>query len=118
MNKNMAPKLLNLSCFEAFGVIFCPDVCSDFCLVFGGPGVTRAFLNNAKNEGLPRVTAQRCRHRHHNHTETICTKHRTGTDLVKVELGEGTGEEILVQKDHRGTVTAFGSEKESLRPIP
>ena len=29
----MAPKLPNLPCFEAFGVIFCPDFCSCFCLV-------------------------------------------------------------------------------------
>ena len=36
MNKHMAPKLLNLPCFEAFGVIFCPDVCSYVCLVCGG----------------------------------------------------------------------------------
>ena len=33
MNKNTAPKLPNLPCFEAFGVIACPDVCSYFCLV-------------------------------------------------------------------------------------
>ena len=25
MNKNMAPKLLSMPCFEAFGVRFCPD---------------------------------------------------------------------------------------------
>ena len=30
------PKLQNLPCFKAFGIIFCPDVCSYFCLVFGG----------------------------------------------------------------------------------
>ena len=38
MNKNMAPKLPNLPCFKAFGVMFCPDVCSYFCLVCGGGG--------------------------------------------------------------------------------
>ena len=36
MNKHMAPNCRNLPCFEAFGVIFCPDVCSYFCLVCGG----------------------------------------------------------------------------------
>ena len=38
MNKNMAPKLSNLPSFEAFGVIFCPDFSSYFCLVCGGRG--------------------------------------------------------------------------------
>ena len=41
MDNNMAPKLPNLPCFEAFGVIFCPDVCSYFCLVCGGRGHQR-----------------------------------------------------------------------------
>ena len=36
MNKNMASKLPNLPCFEAFGVIIGPHVCSYFCLVCGG----------------------------------------------------------------------------------
>ena len=31
MNKHMAHKLPNLPCFEAFGAIFCPNVCSYFC---------------------------------------------------------------------------------------
>ena len=31
MSKNMAAKLSSLPCFEAFGVMFCPDVCSYFC---------------------------------------------------------------------------------------
>ena len=35
----MAPKLPNVPCFAAFGVIFCPDVCSYFCPVCGGAGV-------------------------------------------------------------------------------
>ena len=43
MNKNMAPKLPNLPCFEAFGVIFCTDVCSYFCLVCGGWGSLAYF---------------------------------------------------------------------------
>ena len=43
MNKNMAPKLPNLLCFQAFGIIFCPDACSYFCLVCGGRG-SLAFL--------------------------------------------------------------------------
>ena len=43
MNKNMAPKLPNLPCFEAFGVIFCTDVCSYFCLVCGGRGSLAYF---------------------------------------------------------------------------
>ena len=43
MNKNMAPKLTKLPCFEAFGVIFCPDVCSYFCLVCGGRGSLAYF---------------------------------------------------------------------------
>ena len=37
MNKNMAPKL-SLPGFKAFGVMFCPDVCSYFCLACGGGG--------------------------------------------------------------------------------
>ena len=41
MNKQMALKLPNLPCFEAFGVIFCPDVCSYFFLVCGGGGHQR-----------------------------------------------------------------------------
>ena len=50
MNKTMAPKLPNLPCFEAFGVVFCPHVCSYFCLVCGGGGgggrgVTSVSLN-------------------------------------------------------------------------
>ena len=58
----MPPELSSLPCFEAFGVIFCPDFCSYFCLacerrgslarfsnfvfVFseGGSGSARAFL--------------------------------------------------------------------------
>ena len=43
MNKNMAPKLPNWPCFEAFGVIFCPDVYSYFCLVCGGRGSLAYF---------------------------------------------------------------------------
>ena len=43
MNKKMAPKLPNLPCFEAFGVIFCPDCCSSFCLVCGGWGALAYF---------------------------------------------------------------------------
>ena len=43
MNKNMAPKLPNLPRFEAFGVIFCPDVCSYVCLVCGGRGSLAYF---------------------------------------------------------------------------
>ena len=34
----MAPKLPNLPCFEAFGVVFCPDVCLYFALRVGGRG--------------------------------------------------------------------------------
>ena len=49
MNKNMAPKVPNLPCFEAFGVEFCPDVCSYFCLVCGGAGVTSVFLTKHKS---------------------------------------------------------------------
>ena len=41
MNKNMAPKLSSLPCFEAFWVIFCPGVCSYFCLACGGGGHPR-----------------------------------------------------------------------------
>ena len=41
MNKKMAPKLSSLSCFEAFGVVFCPDFCSYFCLVCAWGGFTR-----------------------------------------------------------------------------
>ena len=44
MNKYMAPKLPNLPCFQAFGVIFCPDVCSYFCLVCGGWQGTQNYL--------------------------------------------------------------------------
>ena len=36
MNKKMAPKLPNSPCFEAFGITFCPDLCSYFCLVCRG----------------------------------------------------------------------------------
>ena len=38
MSKNMAPELPNLPCLKAFGVIFCPDVCSYFRLVCRGRG--------------------------------------------------------------------------------
>ena len=34
----MAQKQSNLPCFEAFGVISCPDFCSYFFLVCGGGG--------------------------------------------------------------------------------
>ena len=44
MNKYMAPKQPNLPCFEALGVILCPDLCLYFCFVCGGPGVTSVFL--------------------------------------------------------------------------
>ena len=50
MNINMALKLSSLPGFEAFWVILCPDVCSYFCLVCGGGGVTCAFLKH-KLEG-------------------------------------------------------------------
>ena len=40
----MVPKVSSLPYFEAFWVIFGPGVCSYFCLVCGGAGVTRAFL--------------------------------------------------------------------------
>ena len=43
MDKHLAPKLPNLPCFEAFGAIFCPDVCSYFCLVCGGRGSPAYF---------------------------------------------------------------------------
>ena len=43
MNKNMAPKLPNSPCFEAFGVLFCRHVCSYFCLVCGGRGSLAYF---------------------------------------------------------------------------
>ena len=43
MNKNMAPKLPHLPCFEAFGVIFCPDFSSYACLVCGGRGSPTCF---------------------------------------------------------------------------
>ena len=43
MNNNMAPKLPKLPCFEAFGVLFCPDVCSYFCLVCGRRGSLACF---------------------------------------------------------------------------
>ena len=46
MNKYMAPELSSLPCFDAFWVVFCPDICSYFCFACGGAGVTRAFLNN------------------------------------------------------------------------
>ena len=39
----MAPKLPNLPCFQAYWVIFCPDVCSYFCLVCGGRGSPAYF---------------------------------------------------------------------------
>ena len=45
MSKHMAPKLPNLPCFEAFRVIFCPGVCSYFCLVCGVRGFTSVFLH-------------------------------------------------------------------------
>ena len=38
MNKNITPRLSSLPCFEAFGVIFCPESCSHFCLVCRGQG--------------------------------------------------------------------------------
>ena len=38
MNRIMTPKLPDFPCFQAFGVIFCPDVSSYFCLVCGGRG--------------------------------------------------------------------------------
>ena len=47
MNKYMAPKLPNLPCFKAFGVMFCPDVCSYFCLACGA-GVTSVFLKQGR----------------------------------------------------------------------
>ena len=34
--KIWSPELSSLPCFEAFGVIFCTDFCSYFCLVCGG----------------------------------------------------------------------------------
>ena len=40
----MVFKLPKLPCFEAFEVIFCPDLCSYVCLVCGGAGVTGVFL--------------------------------------------------------------------------
>ena len=56
MNKNMAPKLPNLPCFEAFGVIFCTDVCSYFCLVCGGRG-SLAQIGNPPRLKPPRLAA-------------------------------------------------------------
>ena len=38
MNKNMAAKLSNFPCFEAFGVIFCPDFVYILALYVGGGG--------------------------------------------------------------------------------
>ena len=52
MNKDMTPKLPNLPCFEAFGVIFWPDVCSYFCLVCGGRGSLAYFWLSAKIQGF------------------------------------------------------------------
>ena len=43
--KNMAPKLPNLSCFGAFWVIFCQDVC--FALHVGGRGSLAYFWGMA-----------------------------------------------------------------------
>ena len=43
INKNMAPKVSGLLCFEAFGVICCPDCCSYFAL-YVGAGITCALL--------------------------------------------------------------------------
>ena len=48
MNKNMAPKLPNVPCFEAFGVVFCLDVCSYFGLVCGGRGSLAYFWRISK----------------------------------------------------------------------
>ena len=56
MNKNMAPKLPNLPYFEAFGVIFCPDVGSYFCLVCGGGGHQR--ISEKASQCKPTVTVQ------------------------------------------------------------
>ena len=43
----MASNLSNLPCFEALGVMFCPDFCSDFCPVFGErpPGLIQHMLS-------------------------------------------------------------------------
>ena len=59
MNKDMAPKLPNLPCFEALGVIFCPDVCSYFCLVCGGWG-SLAYLREMAIANANANAAMRC----------------------------------------------------------
>ena len=43
MNTNMATKLSSLPCFEAFGVMFCQDFCSDICFACGGRGSLSRF---------------------------------------------------------------------------
>ena len=51
MNKHLVARLSNLPCFKTFWVIFCPDVCSYFCLVCGGQGSLargRYLIGNAK----------------------------------------------------------------------
>ena len=45
MNRSMAAKLSSLPCFGAFGVILCPDVCSDVCLLCGGWESLARFCN-------------------------------------------------------------------------
>ena len=50
MNKNMAPRLPNLPCFEAFGVIFCVQIFVHiFALYAGGGGHWRISEKSRAN---------------------------------------------------------------------
>ena len=59
LTRTWPPKLPNLPCFEASGVISCPDVCSDFCLVCGGRGSLVYFRPTAALGCTPRGSCNR-----------------------------------------------------------